>query len=78
MKLKLGPYRNNIDFIKFLLDTHSNKDDLSHMVSIISLSTGIPIICACVFVKEIKGSNDQLDNTYTNLLNFYSIEGVEE
>lgn len=77
MKMSLGLYRSNVEFIKYCYNNckHGN---LVLLVSEISASVPIPCIAVNRFLVEIAGPSKELDNNLEILKETYSISEIVE
>ena len=76
-RVKLGSYRNNIDFVKYCYERSRHKN-LSKLTSEISASFPIPCIVVASFLKEIVGDTDEANELIRFFMKEYAIDEVTE
>ena len=78
MSFKLSTYRNNINFIKLVVDRDKNFKSLSKIVSDISAATHTPAIVVAHFVGEVSGYTEEINELIESLTQFYNYDKIEE
>lgn len=77
MNIKLGIYRNNVDFLNMLWDRDPTQT-VNDFVSRAALATGVPCIVVAHYLGEHIGFTDDVNKKIKNLMEFYGYENVEE
>lgn len=79
MKVEIGLYRNNFDFIKHYYEREIQiHKDVVKIISELSVATGVPVIVVAHYIGEIHGYTDEVNNTIKNLIEFYGYKEIKE
>lgn len=78
MKMQLGKYRNNYDFIKAILLRDKDKPDLIKTLATISAAIGVPVVVVTHYAGEIIGFTPEINESIEKLKVFYGYESIEE
>lgn len=77
MIIKLGLYRSNFNYIKTLYE-QQKPEKIAPWVSLISVTTSIPVIVVYWYMGEIIGFTDEINTAISRLKGDYGYKTIEE
>lgn len=64
-------YRNNFNDIKYIYDREKDKSDLSYIVSLASISSGVPARIVAGYISEMVEDKEEIERIQSVLNKFY-------
>lgn len=75
MIIDLNKYRLSLPMLNAMLHDKTEKERYEH-ISLLALSTHVPVIAVVCFIEELYGNNIQLTTLLTQLCKFYNIDEI--
>ncbi len=75
MTIDTTKYRVNIPYIQYILAEKTLKERYE-FISILALTTGVPIIAVCVYVLELYGKDEYVEGLLNRLKQFYLVTNI--